>query len=140
MRTSLPDERPQQPDLNDESPLQAFTADIRPARVSLFYRVGLAAVAFAMVLLPMIYFAVIALTAWGIAYHLEHNVEFLDHGGFSAIIGYLGPAAAGGVLIAFMVKPLFLRRPKAVEPVALDPSREPMLFAFIQRICRLVRT
>ena len=90
-------------DPSDKLPLQAFTGDISPTHISLFYKAGLAAVAFAMVLLPMVYLATIVLIAWGVAYHLEHNVEFFEDGLFTFLIGYLGPAVAGCIMIIFMV-------------------------------------
>jgi Zn-dependent protease with chaperone function len=126
-------------DPSDKLPLQAFTGDISPTHISLFYKAGLAAVAFAMVLLPMVYLATIVLIAWGVAYHLEHNVEFFEDGLFTFLIGYLGPAVAGCIMIIFMVKPLFSRGPRPVPPPILESHREPILFAFIEQICRLVR-
>jgi Zn-dependent protease with chaperone function len=123
------------------SPLDAFTADIRPPRLSPFYTFGLAVVAFAMVLLPAIYLALIALAGWGVLYHLTHNGWLLSGsgGGIGRLIVYLGPAVAGGILVFFMLKPLFARRAGATEPLSLAPAKEPLLFGFVQRICQLVR-
>jgi Zn-dependent protease with chaperone function len=122
------------------SPLEAFTADIRRPRLSPLYTVGLAIVAFAMVLLPAIYLALIGLTGWGVLYHLTHNGWIMSGsgGGFIKLILYLGPAVAGGILVFFMLKPLFARRAKKDEPLSLDPVKETLLFAFVQRICQLV--
>lgn len=123
------------------SPLDAFTADINRTKLSLFYSIGLAVVAFAMVLLPAIYIALIALTGWGVLYHLTHNLGIMagSGSGLGRLIIYLGPAIAGGILVFFMLKPLFARRAKAAEPLSLDPMKELLLFAFVQRICQLVR-
>ena len=103
--------------------------------------IGLAVVALAMVLLPAIYVALIVLTGWGILYHLTHDIWILSGsgGGVGRLILYLGPAIAGGILVFFMLKPLFARRPKTAEPLSLDPAREKLLFDFVRRICRLVR-
>src|SRR5204862_1109274 len=79
-------------DPSDKPPLQAFTGDISPTPISVFYKAALAAVAFAMMLLPAVYLAIIVLIAWGVAYHLQHNVELFEHGVFARIMGYLGPA------------------------------------------------
>jgi Zn-dependent protease with chaperone function len=123
------------------SPLDAFTADISRTKLSLFYSIGLAVVAFAMVLLPAVYIALIALTGWGVLYHLMHNTGIMagSGSGLGRLIIYLGPAIAGGILVFFMLKPLFARRGKAAEPLSLDPVKEPLLFTFVQRICQLVR-
>ena len=123
------------------SPLEAFTADIHPTKPSLLYTLGLAIVAFAMVLLPAIYLALIVLTGWGVLYHLTHNGWIMSGsgGGLGKLILYVGPAVAGGILVFFMLKPLFARRARAAEPLSLDPQKEPLLFAFVRRICQLVR-
>jgi Zn-dependent protease with chaperone function len=124
------------------SPLNAFTADIRRTRLSLLYTIGLAIVAFAMVLLPAVYIVLILLTGWGVLYHLAHNASILtagSGGGLSRLILYFGPAATGAILIFFMLKPLWGRRVKPQPPLSLDPDREQLLFAFVERICQLVR-
>lgn len=118
-----------------------------PTKTGPLYQAGLAVVALAMVLLPAIYIALIVLAVWGVYYHLVHNLWIFagspgTGGGGGALIRlilYLGPAVAGGILIFFMVKPFFARQPKQVEPVTLDPAKEPLLFAFVQKICALVR-
>lgn len=121
-------------------PLQAFTADITRPKLSPLYTISLAVVAFAMVLLPAIYIALIFLTGWGVLYHLTHSGWLMEGsgGGIIKLIIYLGPAVAGGILVFFMLKPLFARREKPTEPLSLDPAKEPLLFAFVQRICQLV--
>lgn len=127
---------------SNESPLTAFTADIQPPKLSPLYTVGLAVVAFAMVLLPAIYIALILLTGWGVLYYLTHGGWIMgggSSGGIVRLIVYLGPPVAGGILVFFMLKPLFAKRAKAPELITLDPEKEKLLFAFVQRICQLVR-
>ncbi len=121
--------------------LEAFTATISRPRISWLYTIGLAIVAFAMVLLPAIYIALIALAGWGVLYHLTQDTWIFNGSGgmvFRMIL-YAGPAVAGGILVFFMLKPLFARRPKRAELLSLDPVEEPLLFAFVQRICQLVQ-
>jgi Zn-dependent protease with chaperone function len=92
-------------------------------------------------LLPAIYIGLIVFAGWGVLYHLMHNTWILSGrgGGFGKLILYLGPAVAGGILLFFMLKPLFARRAKAAEPLSLEPEKEPLLFDFVQCICQLVR-
>ncbi len=124
------------------SPLEAFTGTIARTKTGPLYRVGLAVVAFAMVLLPLIYLALIALTAWVVFLHLTKDTWLLEHGSgrgtIFILIMYFGPAVAGVILVFFMVKPFFA--PRASEParITLEPEQEPLLFAFVQKICRLV--
>jgi Zn-dependent protease with chaperone function len=122
------------------SPLEAFSADIRRPQLSPLYTIGLAVVAFAMVLLPAIYIALIVLTGWGVLYHLTHNTWIMtgQGNGLGRLLLYLGPAVIGGILVFFMFKPLLARQEKSAAPLSLDPMKEPLLFAFVQRICQLV--
>ena len=124
------------------SPIEAFSGVIAPAKTGSLYNVGLAVVAFAMVLLPAIYVGLIVLAAWGVFYHLTKNSWLINDGsggGLYRLIIYLGPAVAGGILVFFMVKPLYARKQKEVQPVTLDPAKEPLLFAFVEKICALVK-
>src|SRR5947209_5204269 len=55
------------------SPLEAFSGGIARTKTGLLYKAALAIVAFAMVLLPLIYLALIALTVWAVLFHLKNN-------------------------------------------------------------------
>src|SRR5579884_2695577 len=84
------------------SPLDAFTGTIIPQPVSPLYKIVLAVVAFAMVLLPAIYILLIALVSWLVFFHATHDIEILGAGSGGAtvkLIVYLGPLIAGGILI-----------------------------------------
>jgi len=97
----------------------------------------LAAVALVMVLLPIIYVGIIALVAWDVYEHALHPRYRLG-GGTLALLGYLAPIIVGGVLVFFMIKPLFARRPKDSEPHSLMPKEEPELFRLIYAVCDTV--
>jgi len=137
LMTTLPEPRATPPNV---SPVEAFTGTIRPTKTGPLYSAGLGLVAFAMVLLPLIYLALIALTAWLVLWHLKNDAWILGShgGGFMKLVVYLGPAVAGGILIFFMVKPFFAAKAKPPEPITLDPAKEPLLFAFVRKICGLV--
>jgi Zn-dependent protease with chaperone function len=123
--------------------LALFSGPIKRPRAAFLYSIGLGVVAFAMVLLPIIYVALIGLAAWG-TYLWARTGTFLLSGSGGARIAffkgvlYIAPLFAGVVLVFFMVKPLFARRPKAAQPLALNPAAEPTLFAFIAKICDTV--
>ena len=125
-------------ELHAPSPLAAFSADIHRPRLSPLYTVGLAVVAFAMVLLPAIYLALIGLTGWGVFYHLSHNTWIMtgQGNGLGRLLLYLGPAVIGGILVFFMLKPLLARQTKAAAPLSLDPAKEPLLFEIGRASCR----
>jgi Zn-dependent protease with chaperone function len=124
------------------SPLEAFSGAIRRTKTGPLYSAGLAIVAFAMVLLPIIYLALIAFTAWAVLLHLKNDTWIFDgpsgRGGFWQFILYLGPAVAGGILLFFLVKPFFATKTKPPQPITLDPAKEPLLFAFVRKVCGLV--
>ena len=123
------------------SPLTAFTGGIQRTKLALPYKLGLGVVAFAMVLLPAIYMGLIVMTSWGIWYYLTHFAGLMagSGGGFGRVIICLGPPVAGAILVFFMLKPFFGRRRKRQEPLWLDAAKEPLLFAFVQRVCELVQ-
>src|SRR5262245_10166032 len=126
---------------DDNHPLEAewrIVGETRPKPVSLLYKLGLAAVAFMMVLLPIIYVGIIVLVAWGVYKHALRP-RYLPEGGILALLGYLAPIIVGGVLVFFMIKPLFARRPKDYEPHGVLPGEEPELFGFIYAVCDTVQ-
>jgi Zn-dependent protease with chaperone function len=121
-------------------PLEAFAGEISRTKIRPLYSVGLAIVAFAMVLLPLIYIGLVGMTAWLVLWHLRNDTWIFSgsSGTVVRLIAYLGPAIAGGILVFFMIKPFFAAKAKTPDPITLDKEKEPLLFAFIQKICGLV--
>lgn len=126
--------------------LNQFRGDIRPPPTSMLYNAGLAVVAVAMVLLPLVYLFLIGLVGWGVYYHATHHFGSIMHLGLGRsgrgtillFLVYGAPIVAGVILVFFMIKPLFAGRPPKAEPYALNKEAEPLLHAFIHRICALV--
>ena len=123
------------------SPASAFTGGFEPTEVSLRYKLALAIVAIGMVLLVAAYVSLILLTAYGVYYHLRHEAFLVQSAGGNAVsLGlYLGPAIAGAILLFFMVKPYFAGIPELPPRYSLTRESDPVLFAFIDKICQLVR-
>lgn len=118
-----------------------FSGEVRPVRVSLAYRISLLVVAALMVTLPLIYLAIIAGLGWLVYYHAVHHIGIFSRPGsiqLKALV-YVGPILGGVITILFMIKPLFA--PAAHRPQRLEITRlrEPVLFAFIDQICDLLR-
>jgi Zn-dependent protease with chaperone function len=122
------------------SPLDAFHGAMARTKTGPLYTVGLAVVALAMVLLPLLYLALIVIAAWAVVLHLRYDTWLFEGGGGGIIrfILYVGPAVAGGILVAFMVKPFFAAKARTPECMTLDRAKEPLLFAFVEKICGLV--
>lgn len=128
--------------LHDEI-LGAFKGEIQPVRAPLAYRFGLVLVAMVMVLLPVLYVAIIVLVAFLVYLHLVTNTGLLTLGrGRSAlffILVYFAPLIIGAILVLFMFKPLLSRPPRRTALKSLKPEEEPLLWAFVERICLLLR-
>ena len=123
--------------------LSAFRDEIERVRPTLLYRFWILVVAGVMLLLPILYLGLIAAVGWAVSYHAMNNTGILENAGGgrkgqAAFLVYALPILAGGFLVAFMIKPLFARSGKARKTRSLDPSREPMLVAFVDGVCSTV--
>lgn len=119
---------------------EAFKGTIEPVQVSILYRLGIFIVAIFMVLLPLIYLAMILGVGYGILYHATENVFIIFSKGFGLykLIAYLAPIVIGGILIYFMIKPLFTKTESLGTLYSLDPAKERQLFTFVENICDIV--
>ncbi len=122
---------------------QGFVADRIPkVRVAPLYRMGLVLVTVAMVLLPLVYLALIAATAWGVWWYADFALPIFEslhgRGLLLALVLYVTPLLAGSMVVFFMLKPLLARRSKGPEPHQLRPGEHPALEEFVARICRAV--
>jgi hypothetical protein len=117
--------------------LQAFQGDLPRVPVSPLYNLGLALVAFAMLLLPLIYLGLISGVAYLLYYHATESIEVLQGLSSSrvALFTYVAPMVVGGLLVLFMIKPLFVRRAYYIKPSKIEPQDESLLFAFVQKLC-----
>jgi Zn-dependent protease with chaperone function len=117
-----------------------ITGTMTPSKVSAAYRLGLFFTATAMLVLPLIYVGLIVSVGYGVWWHLSSHAWLLSNPSniFWRATGYFGPAIAGLTLIFFMVKPILAKPAKRMEPVAISPVHEPVLFQFVNDICREV--
>lgn len=129
----------------DYSILSAIQPIESPPKTSLLYTLNMLIVTVAMVLLPLIYLALVGFAAYGVYYHAAHHASWFTglsgrsgRGAVGALIIYLIPLVVGTVVVFFMIKPLFAGRPKRAQPLALNPSDNPLLYAFIEKICETV--
>lgn len=122
--------------------LSAFQGPIEPVRASISYRLGTLFVALVMLLLPLVYLGVIGLVGYLVYLHGRYDIGWIGVGQGKpqgqAVMFYLAPIVAGAILLLFMIKPLFARSAKDFRKRSLDPEREPVLFAFVERVCTAV--
>lgn len=107
--------------------------------MSFTYRAGLAVVALAMILLPVLYLLLIAGVAAGVWWHVTNDMWLLESLNQWRLLAYITPAFVGATLVFFMVKPVLARPGTKADPIPVTPEEEPVLFAFILAICRQVR-
>lgn len=117
--------------------LGGFQGNVPQIPVGPLYHAGLAVVAFAMILLPVIYVGLIGLAAWAVRWHAVEHTGLLKAGRIGFFI-YIAPLIGGGIMVLFMIKPIFAGRPKRERPLKLKPENEPLLFDFVRRICLAV--
>ncbi|MBC8872379.1 MAG: M48 family metalloprotease [Planctomycetes bacterium] len=121
----------------------AFAGEIAPVKVPITYRLGILLVSMVMVLLPLIYIALICLVGYAVYYHLVNHIEMLSagrgRGKILVFLAYVAPLVIGGIAVLFMIKPLFARPAKRPRTRSLTRDGEPIVFAFVERICAVVR-
>ena len=119
--------------------LHAFKGEIDPVKVSFSYQIGLVLVTGMMLLLPMLYLALIAAFVYMLFYYTTHFGDFFPEVRGRAAIFLLGtPLIVGVICLAFMIKPLFVRPVEEYMQTSLDPKKEPLLFAFVNRLAQIV--
>ncbi|MBK8978741.1 MAG: M48 family metallopeptidase [Planctomycetes bacterium] len=120
--------------------LGALDVEIERPRLSLLYRLGILSVAAILWILPLIYIALIALVGYGLYFHATESLAMFESRGGQRVklFLYVAPLIAGGLLLIFMIKPLFAPRAHSDDRVELDPDREPFLFDFVDAVCRAV--
>ncbi len=109
------------------------------------YRLSLVVTSGIMILLPIIYLALIGAAIYGMwAYVTFLPFQFDVDGGsrgkqvVGAFIWWSIPLVVGAMLVLFLIKPIFAPRSREVKPLALDRRREPLLFAFVERLCQVL--
>jgi Zn-dependent protease with chaperone function len=120
--------------------LAALDEPIRRPAPSPLYVLALFIVAALMVLLPLLYLAIIAFAGYGVyRWAIFGSVLFqLGARGYLVLVlgaVYLMPVVAGGILVLFMLKPLFARHRSTHAPQALNRDEQPVLYAFVDKLC-----
>lgn len=116
---------------------RAFPARIPPVAVKPGYRLALAAVLGALVLLQVLYLLLVALaaaTTIGYAVLLPVIVSKVRINALTLPL-ILAPVAAGAIATFFLFKPLFARKVEHAKPMELSEEAEPGLFAFVNKLC-----
>jgi Zn-dependent protease with chaperone function len=118
----------------------AFEGRIDPVPVGPLYGFGIFVVALVMLLLPLLYVALVALTGYALYFHAvtSYAVFGKTHSVYAMLVVYVGPLLAGIILLLFMLKPLFAPGRKTPPPISLDHGQEPLVFALVEKLCTVV--
>jgi Zn-dependent protease with chaperone function len=117
----------------------AFDGNLERVRTTFGYRVGIVLVAFMMVLLPVVYVAIIALTAWltmkwpGYASGMFRHAR--GRGAIVIVVVFITAILAGALLVISMILPMFWRSSRGPKPFWVDKKEEPLLYAFVEKLC-----
>jgi Zn-dependent protease with chaperone function len=143
-RPAVAPEKPRSAVVTGTQLATAFDGQLERRHVSFGYRVGLTAVAGLMVLLPVVYFGIIAGTVWLTWFHVTHSVAMFHgfRGGRAVIflgVAYVAPILAGALLVLAMVLPLFWRSRRGPRPLWVGRNEEPLLYAYVEKLCDVMR-
>lgn len=115
--------------------LDALRRSVSPPSVSLTYRLGLLVAGWTMILLPLLYLGLVALPVYGVYLHVVHNRELFGSGILASIL-YVSVVPIGGIVIFFLVKPIFADASRRQHAHRLDRREQRFLFAYIETLCR----
>ncbi len=119
--------------------LSSFWSDhIEPVPVPAHYRLGLLIVAVGMVMLPLAYAVMIVAVLYGLYAYVAYGLDSGSFGNLMAWPLHLAVGFVGLVLVAFMIKPFFSGSYQQFKPRPIRKDQEPVLFAFIERLCAMM--
>jgi len=119
---------------------EAFQQPLPPIKIAHGYRARLAAVLLGLIVMQSLYVLLIVLVGVLIWRWLYSIVALGPGVPLNAItfVFYIGPPIAGAIAIVFLLKPLVIRPAKAPAPLALTSETEPILFEFLDCLCRAI--
>lgn len=120
--------------------LAAFRGPIQPVVRSKEYQRGVLTAALVMMLLPPLYVLFISLIVGLLCGHAAYNTGLLAAEGSSKAVSfsyflYFAPLFVGAIVVLFMLKPLFARFPTKQKTRSITRKEEPLLFAFVDKVC-----
>jgi predicted Zn finger-like uncharacterized protein len=135
---------PGQRRLTAEEILVAIRQQIEPVPTTVGYQAALVGVTSIMMILPLIYLGLVLLVAAGAVAYAYYGLGMLSaptrgsRGGIGKVLLYIGPLVASVIVVVFMFKPFFARSKESTKVRSLDRQSEPLLFAFVERLCNAV--
>ncbi len=123
----------------------AFLGKIETRPVPSSYILGLFVVTVLMLLIPVVYFGLIAGVVYSLIWYGQHSDSLLGaatsvrgRGSGFFMLMLVAPFIVGIVLLIFLIKALFKPNPPKPQVRKLFRNNEPLLFAFVDKICEVV--
>ncbi len=119
---------------NPEAILGALNVRVPEVEAPTGYGWAMGGLACFLIVIGAAYFAMVAFLGWLMVWHLFQTFVSLRYGPY--FLFHLPMALLGGMLMLFLIKPVFFRR-KAEDSaiVTLRPADEPLLFEFVGKLC-----
>lgn len=102
------------------------------------YVLSLLVVTLLCVAMPAIYVCFTAGIAAGWVWYLTHIHLHLPRSIHFILLAYAVPGLAGAVLLLFLVRPMFARRPHEGDTLTIDAAKEPGLVDGVRALCRAI--
>jgi Zn-dependent protease with chaperone function len=129
-------------ELTVDQAVESIAAPMPRIRKSIGYRLAALGVGLGMLLLPMLYVALIVGVGAAIVYHAVYDVGMLGlgrgRGALVFLVLYIAPIIIGLIVLLFMIKPLVARSSREDFGRSLTAKSDPVLFAFVDRLCEAV--
>lgn len=91
--------------------------------------------------LAVVYVGLILGLAWFTLDYMISHLKLLSNGAtWGSVLAYVIPAIIVLLMLLLLIKPLFRVGQKEDAQIELSPRDEPMLFQYIERLCRLLDT
>lgn len=115
----------------------AFSGEILNQQTETGYSTALMGVGLCMLLLPVVYFGLLAGVVYGTYWHVSTNHVWLDSSPhFVSLVAYGALAFAGAMLAFFMVKPVFQSFRSKSSGQTINLEKHPLLSTFIKGIAK----
>jgi Zn-dependent protease with chaperone function len=117
-----------------EKILGALDVEVPQIEAPAGYGVALAGLVAFLVVIGLAYLALLAFLGWLLVWHVFQALASFSHGPY--FIFHIPMALLGGLLLLFLIKPVFFRRRGEAEAViTLGEDEEPLFFAFVNKLC-----
>ena len=113
-----------------------FSGSIPPVRITAGYRARLFAVLLGLLGLQVLYLLLIAVVLLLSGFYCFRVLAACLPFNVISVVFFVGPPAGGVIAALFLLKPIVIQPPRPAGPIQLMPENEPLLFEFVDSLCR----